>query len=108
MSAFHPPVGAGPACRALLFVRQANEPPAIEARRIFESMDWPATCRPQVIDMDVDENTTRWFGIEAWPTVAVVADAMLLAVEHQCSADACERVLTAARERSARLRRRSV
>ncbi|MCH9682350.1 MAG: hypothetical protein K0V04_13010 [Deltaproteobacteria bacterium] len=85
--------------RVLLFVHGRDGEQAAEAIRTFEAIRWPTSCEPTIIDGDDDARVAQWYGIQRWPAVAIVHDAMLLAIEHGCTAGACARVLAAARER---------
>lgn len=74
----------------------------------FESLAWPAALRRSHIDLDAAGSYAEWFGVESVPAVAVIEAGMLLALEYECSPEACERALEAARLLSRRLHARAI
>ncbi len=96
--------GTGP-WRALLFVQGTHGERSAQAMRNFGAIRWPVSCEPAIVDIDRDPLVARWYGIQTWPAVAIVHNAMLLAIEHTCTTDACARVLAAAQARAALVHR---
>ena len=45
------------------------------------------------VDPDHAAETARWFGVQSTPSVAVIRDGALLAVEEECSEEAVERLV---------------
>ncbi len=75
---------------AVLLTEAGQERSSFE--RCFHATQWPKwvkTVVPEAADRDA---LVEWFGLLRFPCVAIVADGMLLGVEHSCSADACERL----------------
>ena len=85
----------------LLFVDR-RQPSAAEAEARFSRVQWPPGTVPEVVDVATDDERTSWYGIADVPAVAVVCDGVLLAIEHECDASACERVCEAASQRDPR------
>lgn len=87
--------------RVILFVdRRRSDAADAEAR--FAQARWPDGTRTEIIDVATDHERASWYGIADVPAVAVVCDGVLLAIEHECDAAACERVCEVARQRDPR------
>lgn len=85
---------------------QAEQTKAALAR--VQSAEWPGGRKPELHDVHETRKEADWFGIVEFPAVAIVEDGMLVAIEHECTQQACERVMAQARARGPQLRRRGV
>ena len=65
----------------------------------FESLPLPRWVKRAVIDAREDPQVETWFGIRHFPSLAVVRDGALLAIEHECDEETCARVVATARGR---------
>lgn len=102
-----PPAYGCDEARVCLFVDGRSAPSSRAAVAAFERASWPADWVPCLVDVEREPEVARWFGISVFPTIAVVRNGLLLAVEvGQCSDEAFERVTLAAHQRLRQLWRR--
>lgn len=71
-------------------------------REAFARAAWPTGFRVSTLDVRDEPEQKRWLPLADRPVVAVVFDGAVLALEHECSAAACRRLLRVA---EAQLRR---
>lgn len=93
--------GADARFRVVLFVR-GGAADGDEARRRFGALPWPADWERLVIDLDRAPRVGAWFGIAESPAVAVVRRGQLLALEDDCTGEACDRLVRWAHAQRAR------
>lgn len=67
-------------------------------------MQWPGGLQPQIEDQGESGQLAGWYGVVNFPAVAIVDEGMLVAIEHECSSDACERLQEVARARASELK----
>lgn len=66
-------------------------------RKRFDCATWPRGYRVCQIDLDNDPEARSWFALDdERPAVAVVLDGAILALEYECSDEACQRLLRTA------------
>ncbi len=92
--------------RILVFFDSAQGVPDEASLARVKSAAWPGGRKPELIDVQQGREEAEWYGIVRVPAVAIVDDGMLVAIEHDCSAQACRRVVGLARRRSSQLRGR--
>ncbi len=93
------PGGSTPAI--VLFRTEHPTTQALNAK--FEDMAWPSGYRVCTIDVAQQEDVCGWFSPSEAPAVAVVFDGVILALEHDCTVDACRRLLRVAAAQRSRL-----
>lgn len=65
-------------------------------REAFASTVWPRGFRVSMLEVREDPEAGRWLPLADRPVVAVMFDGAVLALEHECSAAACRRLLRVA------------
>ncbi len=89
----------------LLFVERDGAAAAAssDALSCFESMTWPQGWGAFVIEASDRPDLVCWFGIRQTPALIVIRDRSILAIEHECSPEACARVMALTGGRDAEL-----
>lgn len=81
-----------------------TEHPSTDALRdAFQRVSWPAGYRVSLVEVGTQPVERRWFPLHEPPVVAVVLDGAVLALEYECSADACRRLVRVAEQQRHRL-----
>ena len=63
----------------------------------FDAATWPRGYSVCKVDLDEEPEARSWFALaEGRPAVAVVLDGAILALEHECTDEACSRLLRTA------------
>ena len=75
----------------------------MKALRCFQSMAWPQGWGDYVIEASSRPDLVGWFGIRQTPALIVIRDRSILAIEHECSPEACARVMALTGGRDAEL-----
>lgn len=75
---------------ALLFIEQdcAGGP-----RAAFGDAPWPPGVATAVIDPRAEPELTKLLGVRKTPCVIILRNGCIASIEHECSAQACDRLL---------------
>ena len=71
-------------------------PSSAAMRAKFEAAAWPSGYRVCAFDLAQEPAARAWFNLSEEPTVAVVLDGVILALESECTDEACRRLLRVA------------
>lgn len=94
--------------RILLFVQDRHLPSNQAAAAHAQAIAWPEDRVPEVVDILESDELARWYGIVQFPAIVVVDQGMIVEIEHECTPEACERLIRAAKTRAPMLRERDV
>ena len=83
--------------RGVVAVLLTDQDETSELERCFRAAAWPRGIETLIPDPSSRDALVAWFGIRSFPCVAVVADGMLLGLEHACTDEACARLAEHAR-----------
>lgn len=83
--------GGSRALFVVLFWR-SSDPAASAMRRDCAGIIWPRCFRPVSVDLDSAPEIAEWYNLSVAPMLGVVTDAALLAIEHECTTEACRKL----------------
>lgn len=90
--------GRGVRAVALFFRSHDRDAEALIAR--FAAMPWPRGYRLFAVDIDAAATSLRgWLTVNE-PTVVIVDDGMILAMDQRCDAESCQNLLAVARRQA--------